>query len=175
MKILNSSTLSAFGGMNFVLNYLEENQFGKLFTQKLPALKNQSTYSWSDVIYSLLCIYLCGGDCIEDLYTHLKSHFCNNPFVKTPSPDTVLKRMSELSETSQGCKTRRGKAEHYYSTNHALEQLNMDILKKLKVFDTKELVLDYDNTIIFNEKSDSKMTYKRNPGYQPGVCTINEE
>ena len=38
-----------------------------------------------------------------------------------------------------------------------------------------EIIIDYDNTIIFNEKSDSKMTYKRNPGYQPGVCTINEQ
>ena len=38
-----------------------------------------------------------------------------------------------------------------------------------------DLTIDYDNTILFTEKSDSKMTYKRNPGYQPGVCTINEE
>ncbi len=55
-----------------------------------------------------------------------------------------------------------------------LEKLNIALLKKLGVFDAKDLTIDYDNTIIFNEKSDSKMTYKRNPGYQPGVCTINE-
>ncbi len=175
MKILNSSALSAFGGINFVLNYLEDNQFGSLLSQKLPTLKRQSTYSWSDIFYSLLSIYLCGGDCIEDLQTHLKYHFYNNPFVKIPSPDTVLKRMSELSETSHFCKTARGKVEHEYNTNPILEELNIAILKKLGIFETKELVLDYDNTIIFNEKNDSKMTYKRNYGYQPGVCTLNEE
>ncbi|WP_168191291.1 transposase [Antarcticibacterium flavum] len=56
-----------------------------------------------------------------------------------------------------------------------LESLNIDILKKLGVFKSDKLTIDYDNTIIFNEKEDSKMTYKRNYGYQPGVCTINEE
>lgn len=175
MKILNSPAISAFGGINFVLQYLENNQFGKLFTQSLPTLKVQSTYTWSDIIYSLLSIYLCGGDCIEDLQTHLKAHFYNNPFLKIPSPDTVLKRMSELSEENKSCRTQRGKIDHEYNTNSLMEQLNIDTLKKLGVFEAKELVLDYDNTIIFNEKSDSKMTYKRNPGYQPGVSTINEE
>ncbi len=49
------------------------------------------------------------------------------------------------------------------------------MLKKLGGFSKDEITLDYDNTIIFNEKSDIKMTYKRDYGYQPGVCTINEQ
>ena len=175
MKILNSPSLSAFGGMNFVLKFLKGYHFDNLFAQNLPTLKTQSTYTWSDIIFSLLSIYLCGGDCIEDLQTHLKSHFQDNPFLKMPSPDTVLKRMSELSEVNELCRTKRGNVDHEYNTNSILEQLNIAVLKKLGVFASKELVLDYDNTIIFNEKSDSKMTYKRNPGYQPGVCTVNEE
>ena len=98
MKILNSPSLSAFGGMNFVFKFLKGYQFDNLFSQNLPTLKTQSTYTWSDIIYSLLSIYLCSGDSIEDLQTHLKAHFDDNPFLKMPSPDTVLKRMSELSE-----------------------------------------------------------------------------
>lgn len=117
---------------------------------------------------------MCGGDCIEDLGTHLKGHFINNPFVNIPSPDTVLRRLSELTEDNLSCRTKRGKVDHTYNTNQTLEQVNISLLKKLGIFDADELTLDYDNTIIFNEKSDSKMTYKRNPGYQPGVCTINE-
>jgi hypothetical protein len=72
------------------------------------------------------------------------------------------------------CRTKRGEVDHIYNTNQVLEKLNIALLKKLGAFDAQELTIDYDNTIIFNEKSDSKMTYKRNPGYQPGVCTINE-
>jgi len=175
MKIQSYNQISAFGGINFVFEYLKNNNFDSLFDQTLPTLKNQSKYKWSDIIKSILSIYMCGGDCIEDLQTHLKQHFINNPFVNLPSPDTVLRRLSGLFQENQICRTRRGAVDHTYNTNQVLEQLNITLLKKLGVFDAKELTIDYDNTIIFNEKSDSKMTYKRNPGYQPGVCTINEQ
>lgn len=175
MKIQNYNAISAFGGINFVFEYLKKNNFDSLFNQTLPVLKNQSKYKWNDIINSVLSIYMCGGDCIEDLETHLKDHFINNPYVNLPSPDTVLRRLSELLQDNQICRTKRGEVDHTYNTNQVLEKLNISILKKLGAFDAKELTIDYDNTIIFNEKSDSKMTYKRNPGYQPGVCTINEQ
>jgi hypothetical protein len=175
MKIQNFKPISAFGGINFVFEHLKKNNIDKLFNQNLPVLKNQSKYKWTDIIYSVLSIYMCGGDCIEDLQTHLKDHFIKNPFVNMPSPDTVLRRLSGLLQENQKCRTKRGKVDHTYNTNQLLERLNILLLKKLGVFEAKELTIDYDNTIIFNEKSDSKMTYKRNPGYQPGVCTINEQ
>jgi len=175
MKVQNCNTISAFGGINFVFEYLEESNFKNLFDKYLPGLAPQSTYSWKDIIYSILSIYLCGGDCIEDLQVHLKAHFQGNPFINLPSSDTVLKRLKELSEDSNHCLTKRGSVEHTYNRNSRLEEFNVALLKKLGAFSKDEIILDYDNTILFNEKSDSKMTYKRNPGYQPGVCTLNEE
>jgi hypothetical protein len=175
MKVQNCNTISAFGGINFVFNYLEEGNYRNLFDKYLPELAPQSAYSWKDIIYSILSIYLCGGDCIEDLQLHLKAHFQRNPFVNLPSSDTVLKRLKELSEDNNQCLTKRGSVEHTYNRNSRLEELNVALLKKLGAFSKDEIILDYDNTILFNEKSDSEMTYKRNPGYQPGVCTLNEE
>jgi hypothetical protein len=175
MKVINSNTISAFGGINFVFEHLEEGNYKNLFDRYLPELAPQSTYNWKDIIYSILSIYLCGGDCIEDLQIHLKTHFQKNPFINVPSSDTVLKRLKEISEDSNHCFTRRGTVEHTYNRNSKLEELNVELLKKLGAFSKDEIIIDYDNTIIFNEKSDSKMTYKRNPGYQPGVCTLNEE
>jgi hypothetical protein len=175
MKVQNSSTISAFGGINFVFEYLEEGNYKDLFDRYLPELAHQSIYSWRDIIYSILSIYLCGGDCIEDLQIHLKTHFQKNPFVNVPSSDTVLKRLKEVSEDNNRCFTKRGTVEHTYNRNTKLEELNIALLKKLGAFSKGETIIDYDNTILFNEKSDSEMTYKRNPGYQPGVCTLNEE
>ncbi len=175
MKIQISNSISAFGGINFVFKYLEEAKVNDLFNQYLPNLATQSSYNWRDIIYSLLSIYLCGGDCIEDLQTHLKPHFKKNPFVHLPSSDTVLKRLKELSEDNNQTRTKRGGVEHSYNNNSRLGNLNISMLKKLGVFSKGETTIDYDNSIIFNEKSDSKMTYKRDYGYQPGVCTINEE
>ena len=175
MKIQNSNAISAFGGINFVFQLLDEDHYGDLFNQHLPSLPAQSTYSWKDIIYSILSVYLCGGDCVEDIQSHLRPHFKRNPFINLPSSDTVLKRLKELSKDNIQCFTKRGSVEHSYNRNSLLEDLNVSLLKKLGAFAKDEIVLDYDNTILFNEKSDSKMTYKRNPGYQPGVCTINEE
>lgn len=175
MKVQNSNTISAFGGINFVFEYLEKGNYKSLFDKYLPKLGPQSTYSWQDVIYSILSIYLCGGDCIEDLQTHLQPHFQKNPLINLPSSDTVLRRLKQVSEGNNQCRTKRGVVDHNYNKNSKLEKLNIAMLKKLGAFSKRESVLDYDNTIIFNEKSDSKMTYKRNPGYQPGVCTLNEE
>jgi hypothetical protein len=175
MKVINSNSISAFGGINFVFEHIEECNYKNLFDNCLPKLAPQSKYNWQDIIYSILSIYLCGGDCIEDLQIHLKTHLQKNPFVNIPSSDTVLKRLKEISEDSNHCFTKRGTVEHTYNRNTRLEELNIDLLKKLGAFSNDEIIIDYDNTIIFNEKSDSKMTYKRNPGYQPGVCTLNEE
>lgn len=175
MKIQNYKPISAFGGINFVYDYLKKYNFESIYNNLLPTLKEQCKYTWDDIINSLLSIYMCGGDCIEDLQTHLRGHFTNNPFINMPSPDTVLKRLAELSEDNQTCRTKRGEVDHAYNSNQVLGKLNISLLKKLGIFDSNELTLDYDNTIIFNEKKDSKMTYKRNPGYQPGVCTVNEQ
>jgi len=175
MKIQQSNSISAFGGINFVFKYLQETKVSDLFNQYLPNLAGQSFYNWQDIIYSLLSIYLCGGACIEDLQTHLKPHFEKNPYIHLPSSDTVLKRLKELSEDNNQTRTKRGVVEHSYNKNSRLEKLNISLLKKLGAFSKEEIILDYDNTIIFNEKSDSKMTYKKDYGYQPGICTINEE
>ena len=175
VKIINSSPISAFGGINFVFDYLNKLKIDKLCQEHLPSVATQSKYSWKDVFYSLNSIFLCGGDSVEDLQTHLKSHFTNNPFVRLTSPDTALRRLSQLAEQTQTCVTKRGVVTHQYCTNQTLENFNLEVLKKIGVLDSPELTLDYDNTIIFNEKQDSKMTYKRDYGYQPGICTVNEQ
>lgn len=175
MKVIRSQQISAFGGLNFVLEKLEKDGIGTFLNEHLPKLSPQSHYSWKDVLYSFLSIYLCGGDCIEDLHTHLRPHLRRNPLLKIPSPDTVLKRFSELATDTNLCHTPRGTVEHQYVVNTMLQDLNLLLLKKLKVFEKENSIMDFDHTIIFNEKRDSRMTYKRNPGYQPAVCTINEQ
>lgn len=174
MKIQISKSISAFGGMNFIFKHLNDNKINTLLAENLPELEPNSTYTWSDLFYALLSVYFCGGDCIEDIQTNLRPHFKNNPFIKLPSSDTVLKRLAELATKPQSCCTNRGSVTHDFNSNELLYKLNLAILSQLGAFKSDTYVLDYDNTILFNEKSDSRMTYKRNPGYQPGVCTLNE-
>lgn len=172
MKIVNSVSVSSFGGLNFVLDEFERIGLGRFINSELPELPPQSIYSWKDVMYSFWSLFFCGGDCVEDLSGNFKDSFNANPFVKIPSPDRVLSRMKGLAEPMQLFDTVRGQKLHEFSINNLLTGINLSLIKKLKLLDQNDLTLDYDNTIIFSEKADSKMTYKKDYGYCPGVGLI---
>ena len=55
-----------------------------------------------------------------------------------------------------------------------MNALNLKILTALNVLPKEALILDYDNTLIFNNKADSKNTYKKAYGYCPGVGVIGK-
>ncbi len=173
MKIVNSSKISPFGGLNFVIEKLDQFGIGDLLEKELPDLPPQCTYRWKDILYSFWSVFFCGGDCIEDLETHLKVAFEKNPMVKLPSPDRVLDRMKELSVPQCEFTVPRGISKHYFSINTDLNRLNLKILKRFSSPKLKKgVVLDYDNTLIYAKKADSKMTYKKQFGYAPGVGII---
>lgn len=177
MKIQQSSHLSPFGGLNFVLEEFNNLEIDKLLTNNLPQISANSQYSWKDLIYSFWSIYFCGGTCIEDLSENFKGFFQNNPYLKVPSPDRVLSRFKELSTPKYSCTTARGVAVNEFSENQTLSLLNITVLKKLKPekYIRDDLVLDYDNTIIFTNKADAKMTYRKELGYQPGIAFIGSD
>lgn len=177
MKTINSAAINPFGGLNFVLEEFDRLSIGKQLAEHLPELAPQSCYSWRDILYSFWSIFFCGGDCIEDLATNLRSSFTSNPYVKLPSPDRVLHRLKELATDSKTCKTPRSKSTHEFNWNHKMSKLNLALFQKLRKLEDedKPVVLDYDNTLIFTEKSDAKMTYKKHFGYAPGVAMIGKK
>lgn len=172
MKILNSSPISSFGGINFVLEELSHLGIEQLLIKSLPELPTQSKYSWRDIIFSYWSILFCGGDCAEDISTNLNHAFKNNPLIKAPSPDRLLNRLKELAEPSQHFKKNRSDVFNEFSINNTLNELNIKILKKLSAFKEKEITLDYDNTIVYTNKIDAERTYKKACGYCPGVGII---
>jgi len=174
MKIKYSSQINAFGGINLVLKEFNNLNVGGLVDANLPNLKPNCKYSWKDIFYSFSSIFYCGGQCIEDVKTVLSKQFTTNPIFKLCSPDTILRRFKTLACQDQGCNTPRGSVEHQFNSNEFLNDVNIKLLKKLGAFSTDQITIDYDNTILFTEKQDSKMTYKRGYGYQPGVCLLNE-
>ncbi len=175
MKVVNSSRITPFGGLNFVLSEFENHRIGHLINNHLPNLATQSKYSWKDIIYSFWSVLFCGGDCAEDLAINLKSHFGDNPFMELPSPDRVLERMKELAGEKKIFTTKRGKSTHEFCINDSLNLLNICLLKRIGALNNKKLkTLDYDNTYIFSDKADTRNTYLKQYGYAPGVGFIGK-
>jgi hypothetical protein len=75
------------------------------------------------------------------------------------------------------CKTPRGKAINEFSENTELDLLNIKILKRTnpEKYARRDLILDYDNTIIFINKADARNTYLKEYGYCPGVGIIGSD
>ncbi|TGV00213.1 IS1380 family transposase, partial [Flavivirga rizhaonensis] len=159
---------------NFVLQEFENKKIGKLLEEHLPKLPTQCKYSWKDIVYAFWSVYFCGGDCIEDLGGNFHHNLKQLPFFKTPSPDRVLDRFKELSLAKVVLKSPRGKSINELSINQNMNSLNLKILTVLGALSKEPLILDYDNTLIFNNKADSKNTYQKAYGYCPGVGIIGE-
>ena len=54
-------------------------------------------YQYSEIIRSLMCVFFCGGSCIEDISTHLMPHLSLHPKLKTCSAETILRAIKELT------------------------------------------------------------------------------
>lgn len=171
MKILNSPAISPFGGLNFVLKEFENRGFDDLISKSLPSLAGQSLYSWKDIFYTYWSVLFCGGDCAEDVAINLNKGL-KTPYMNCPSPDRLLNRLKELAEPKTSEQKNRSLAINEISTNQRLGLLNIKLLKRMGLLKPQNLVLDYDNTIIFTDKLDAKMTYKKGKGYFPGVGVI---
>lgn len=174
MKIEQSTPISSFGGLNLVLEEAVKLGLPQLLSESLPVLPKQSYYNWFDIIMSYWSIFFCGGNCAEDLSINLKSGFEDNPFIKMPSADRVLERVKSLSHPLTILETKRYKKTHHFSLLSELNSLNLKLLSLLPNFDTNNVILDYDNTIIFTEKQDATKTYKKENGYCPGVAFIGK-
>lgn len=174
MKVVKSKPVNPFGGINFVYEALIKAGVVEVLESTLPALPPQSRYSWKDILFAYWSIPFCGGSCAEDIAINLRKKLSNTPFISVPSPDRVLNRLKELAEPSIYFKKKASKVENQFSLNHKLNQLNIRLLKKLSALKEDQLVLDYDNTFIFSEKSDAKRTYKKENGYCPGVGIIGK-
>jgi len=172
MKVQNSLPVSPFGGLNFVLDEFDKKGVGKFINQSMPTLAAQSKYSWKDILYSFWSVFFCGGDCAEDLSGNFSTSFKGNPLMSIPSPDRVLGRIKELAVPKEFFETARGEKVHEISTNNFLTDINLGLIKNLGLVNKDNIILDYDNTIIFTEKADAKVTYKKGFGYCPGVALI---
>ena len=131
-------------------------------------------YQYSEIVGSLSSVYLCGGDCVEDVTSHLMPHLSLHPTLRTCSSDTILRGISELTTANTTYTSDSGKS---YDFNTATK-LNNLLVKVL--MNTGQLVagesydLDFDHQFIETEKYDAKMTYKKFTGYSPGVAVIGD-
>ena len=170
---IKSEKITPFGGI-FHVRELYSRYVGPVIDKVLGLRCTSYGYQYSEIVGSLSSVYFCGGDCVEDVTSHLMPHLSLHPTIRTCSSDTILRGISELATANTTYVSDTGKS---YDFNTATK-LNRLLVKAL--MNTGQLVsgesydLDFDHQFIETEKYDAKMTYKKFTGYSPGVAVIGD-
>ena len=86
---IKSETIATYGGIFKVMELFERLGLGKLVDSSLGKRDaSWNAFQYSDVVETLFCNYLCGGECLEDV-NMLAPQLSLRPNNRVPSSDTV--------------------------------------------------------------------------------------
>lgn len=131
-------------------------------------------YQYSEILRSLMCVYLCGGSCVEDVTTHLVRHLSLHPSLRTCSADTILRAIEELTCENTTYQSASGRVYDFNTADKMNSLLFNALLATGQLKAGFEYDFDFDHQFIETEKYDAKRTYKKFLGYSPGVAVIDD-
>ena len=170
---IKSEKLIPFGGIFSIME-----QFDALLSQTIDSTLGLRCkfygYQYSEIFRSLMCVYFCGGTCIEDVSTHLMKHLSLHPKLRTCSADTILRAIEELTCKNTTYISDSGKSYDFNIADNMNKLLINALLKTCQLEAGKEYDIDFDHQYIEAEKFDAKPTYKKFLGYGPGVAVIGD-
>lgn len=176
MKVINSpEKITPFAGFNFCHKLFNQCGLPQLIDSHLGKRVKTFGFDYSDIFSNHLAIFLHGGDCTEDINEHLSGHLRSVKGFKTCSADTILRGIKELS--TETIEIEGGsKVWHQFNINKRLNDLMVKSLLLTRQLrqGSQDYTFDYDNQVIATEKYDSKRTYKKIDGYQPGIGSIGK-
>ena len=170
---IKGEKLTPFGGIFHVME-LFERHLSHIIDKTLGKRSISIGYDYSEIIRSLMCVYFCGGSCIEDVSNHLIGHLSLHPLLRTCSSDTILRMMNELSCDNVTYTSDSGKDYDFNTCDKVNELLVNALVATGQLEAGREYDLDFDHEFLEAEKYDAKMTYKHFLGYSPGVAVIDD-
>jgi hypothetical protein len=169
----SSEKITPFGGLNFCLKSYHDSGLAELIDNHLGPRVQTKGFSYSAIFANLMTVFFAGGDCAEDLSTHLREPASWVKGLSVCSADTLLRGVKELACDSQTLIHPKSGVEHSFNVNSALNELLIKALRLTgQLSEDTGYDLDYDNQVIPTEKWDARRTYKKCSGYQPGIASI---
>ena len=170
---IKSDKITPFGGIFSIMQQFDRS-LSQVIDSTLGVRCKFYGYQYSEILRSLMCIYFCGGSCVEDLSSHLINHLSLHPKLRTCSADTILRAISELAQSNISYASDAGK-KYAFNTAERLNELMLNCLMATGQLKEGGLYdLDFDHQFIEAEKFDSKPTFKKFLGYRPGVAVIGD-
>lgn len=122
-----------------------------------------------------MCVYFCGGSCVEEISPHLIHHLSGHPTLKTCSSDTILRAIRELTVPNiTYTSSASGKS---YDLNVAY-RMNELLVKAListgELSEEQKYDFNFDHQFIETGKYDANPTYKKFTRYSPRMAIIGD-
>lgn len=159
---------NTLGGVNFIKGFMEHRKVASIINRQLGNRPAQCKFSYADTILGWAYCNISGAKRIEDCMT-IKTQLETIPGVLIPSSDRIAQLMKKMSPES--VMEESPKQTYAFSKQPVLNDLNIKVFKKLNLY--SEGLLDYDNSLVYTRKKDSKKTYDFNQGYCPGVSFLD--
>ena len=170
---IKSEKLTPFGGIFSIMEQFDS-MLSSVIDSTLGLRCKLYGYQYSEIFRSLMCVYFCGGSCIEDVSAHLMKHLSLHPELRTCSADTILRAIEELTCENTTYTSDSGKSYDFNIADNMNKLLVNALLKTGQLEAGKEYDLDFDHQYIETEKFDAKPTYKKFTGYGPGVAVVGD-
>ena len=132
---------------------------GRLADSRLDVRCANYGYQYSDIMLALFCVYLCGGDHIEDITTILNKYLGTAPDARIPSSDTIVRELKELRAMSIAYTSQTGSV-YAHDPAMKLNSLLLDMTLLLGLLKKGQGIdVDFDNEFIPAGKSDALYSY----------------
>ena len=170
---IKSETIATFGGISHVIDVFERLGLGRLIDLSLGKREaSWNAFRYSEVIETLFCNYLCGGDCLEDI-NMLAPQLSLRPGTRIPNSDTVGRVLKSLASENISYACENSGNSYCFNTAEELNTLSLNMIKTLGLLKAgEEVTLDFDHQFIPAHKFDAKYSYKKDYGYFPGWASI---
>ena len=171
---IKSERITPFGGIFSIMEQFDALLSG-IIDSTLGLRTKTCGYQYSEIFRSLMCVFFCGGSCIEDVSTHLMCHLSCHPQLKTCSSDTILRAIKELTTCNTTyTSTVSGKSYDFNTADTMNELLVRSLISTGVLSKGQEYDFDFDHQFIETGKYDAKPTYKKFTGYSPGVAVVGD-
>ena len=105
---IKSERITPFGVIFHVREQLSR-YVGPVIDKVLGLRCTSFGYQYGEIAGSLASVYFCGGDCVEDVTSHLMPHLSLHPTLRTCSSDTILRAIRELTQDNISYTSDKGK------------------------------------------------------------------
>lgn len=136
---IKSEKITPFGGIYYASKAFYALSLDKVINGTLGVRSSTyNGYQWDEIMSAMSDVFLCGGDCVEDV-NRSECHLRESPEVRIPTSHTIGRAIKELSHEDMEYKSLAGNV-FRFNTTPRLNDLLMKLNMKMGLFKSGQIV-----------------------------------